>query len=421
MRRKLLALGLLASVWPMSGCLPDASTPEDLVESVLGVTTAPGDVAPTASSTASAPATAAGPSVVDNQPQPAAAPDVQTVSGNLRGEGSYQIFELGAGSAGDQWTIRPNGLLGSPFVVGLFDRQFNLVRRLYMGNGSRLTHTLRAATDQLKLGVMVPVGQAGGRFRFEAELSSRNAVPAPRPQTVWLNFSSASDLKVHTRSPVTFAAFDAAMIGDAYAGHTDTIKRTIVAEMQADYAAYNITIISSDDAPAPSGPHSVVHFGGDVSGLLGLADSVDAYNADDSQNAIVYIDSFAAYWTMRLTPEEMGLMIANVASHELGHLLGLYHTKDPEDVMDTTGTAWELAANQSFGRALLEPSVFVTGYEDSPVLLRRTLGPAGTSTAKQLAAARIVLPTGALIRRLAQKEVTYACGTCAELYYGEEE
>ena len=59
------------------------------------------------------------------------------------------------------------------------------------------------------------------------------------------------------------------------------------------------------------------------------------------------MEAFASYGTMKLEPAEFAVAIANVASHELGHLLGLPY-EDPDDVMDTTGLAWDLAGEQWF-------------------------------------------------------------------------
>lgn len=333
-------------------------------------------------------------------------------SGSVGGSGDYRLFELGAGSRGDEWYIAPDGSLG-PFVVVLFDADKNLLMRTYMSYGRSLHHVLRADTSQVYLGVMAPIYGDGGDFSLTADFSPGQGAPALAPQVVYLNFDAGYDVQVHSRDPVSFSAFDAARLGDAYAGHTQDMKDVILQEMLADYAGLDVVILSSDDSPEPGEPHSVIHFGGDEAGLLGLADNVDNYNQEISQNAMVYTENFAPYSAMQLTPEEMSVMIANVASHELGHLLGLYHTQDPNSIMDTTGSAWDLAENQSFMRGPLEESVFATGWENSPELLARTVGTKSSGTSKTLAWRKSA--SYLAIRRFAAEELHSSCGTCLAL------
>ena len=338
--------------------------------------------------------------------------DSGSLSGTL-GAGEYRLYPIGASAAGDQWTVDLTSL-GS-FVIVLMESDTSLVRREFMSAGRSFTHVMRRATSQTYVGIMTPANGSAGGFRMNLRRQAAVAVPGPAHQTVYLDFSGARSLSVHGEPAVSFGALDAATVNPAYSNQTDALKSAIVSLVRADYAPYDVTIVTSDEGPLPADAHSTVYFGGNSSGLLGLADGVDNYNQHDNESAIVYIEGFQPYQTMRLSVAQMGVMIGNVASHELGHLLGLYHTRDPNDILDTTGSAWDLAGVQDFEAAQLESSVFATGVQNSPALLTQIVGlspvPAKLSSANQ----RPLVAGSAALKQLMNRDLGTACGTCRHL------
>ncbi len=400
------SLTLIILLSPL-GCGPQTaeSTAGDTIDAIVGI----GDNLLDDTSTAS----------VSTDPTSSGTTSGSSVaSGSVGDDYDYRLFEVGRAYAGDEWSISTAADMSvfSSYLVVLMDENHDLIHRQIVNARSPLAHIMRNDSEVLYLGVTAAYGRSGGDFSFQVSRTADVSIPPARRQVVYLNFDGGSDVQVHSRDGINFPAFDSGDVGALYAGDTAAMKAAIIEAMEEDYADYNLVIMTSDEGPPPTDePYATLHFGGDDSRLLGLADSVDQYNEDRWECAIIYIGSFADFSVMDLPTDEMGQMIGNVASHELGHLLGLFHTKVPEDVMDTTGTAWDLAENQSFTRGALEQSVFPVGYENSPARLLETLGRGSgkSETAKAISQEKAIRK--AALRALVRDEMPSRCGTCLHL------
>lgn len=299
--------------------------------------------------------------------------DVQefVLEGSLADGRDYALFHFGPGKAGDAWrvTAPSTARLPTGIRVALFDENLMLLSR----SGTALDHVLRRDIDDVVFGVALSGDGRPQDFRLSA---TKTRAPAPQPSAklVYLDFSGASKVVVQSRPPTSFAAFDAASLGTQYAGTTATVKAALIARIARHYAAYNIELISSDDVPPPSAPHSTIYIGGKADGWLGLADKVNEYNQVEDANAIVFAENFALYENMQLTPEEIGAMIGDVVAHELGHLLGLYHTATPECLMEGAGSVWDMIFGRELRTDALASSVFPVGQVDLPQILADTVG-----------------------------------------------
>jgi hypothetical protein len=300
----------------------------------------------------------------------------QTSKCSIGASPEYQLFGIKSkGLQNDQLTVELRS--GSHLLVAVFDESKNLLYRTVASNMQSLVYILREPTN-LQVGVTLSSGSEAknvGKCSLEVvKVPDQNPSNSPALQRVVLDFDGAENITINRRKNLSFGPMDAAEIDPRFAGQTEQMKQFITQDIKGNYAPYNVEISTSDE-PLPPEPYSTVYFAAlEGGGLLGLADNVDKYNSDKQQNAIVFLNAYRNYQIMDLSIEEMNQMISNTVSHELGHLLGLYHVAQPDDIMDTTGTAWELIEKQSFGRAQLDKTVFPTGFQNSPQLLAWGVG-----------------------------------------------
>ncbi len=296
-----------------------------------------------------------------------------TASIRLRGQPDYGLFDLGSAAAGDEWSVLAEGDGAWRVVLALFDEQDNLLWRERLPLGQRMVCTVRRPTARLQLGVMA-TSEEPVECVLTAGVRHGQAVPEPRPQLVWLDFGPASGVHVNRDRSSSIDAFAAEDIGRQYAGQTDVLRSKIVETIRGLYAEYAVEILSSDEDPAPTEPHATIYFGGESGRFLGLSDGVDQANLRCDDAAIVYVDAFALYDVMALSAAELGRMIGNTAAHELGHLLGLCHTRGAQQLMDDSRGAWDLAGESLLGRAPLAETVFPFGMQDADAVLSANVG-----------------------------------------------
>ncbi len=303
------------------------------------------------------------------------------IQGRIAGSDDVDIYDLGFVSPGDRIIVTMSADLTLDGALALFDEDgaallVNDNRNVYLGRrepfidvvASRFSSSCYVAVSA------TPTLDDVGDYTLVASKQPDSPVSEGRSSTVLLVFSGGDDVRIGRRPAVDVQPFDAEGIHPSFADQTDQMVAELVAMVREDYEAYDINILSTSEGDRFDGSMSRVFFGTFDPGLLGVAEGVDEFDADQQQEAIIFTDTFAAFSQIEPTVLQMAQALANVTSHEIGHLLGLVHTRDTLGIMDITASLRGLTADQAFRASPLHETVFPIGDQDSIDLLLGTLG-----------------------------------------------
>jgi hypothetical protein len=239
--------------------------------------------------------------------------------------------------------------------------------------GSYIDEVVWDAGDHFYLAISKYYGdRIGGAYHASVHIDRGGTVTRPPVQVLLLNFNAGS-VTVSGEGTITCAAFNAANIDANYAGSTAQIKAKIAETVRHGYRNTGLIVVTSDDPPPAPGTFSTVYFGAYSADKFGIAQGVDQGNANRSDCAVVFTYDFDKPFATQPTVDGIGVAIGNVAAHEAGHLLGLNHVADVTDLMDTTGTASTLLADQEFKTSPLDISIFPFGLQNGPAMLNRVV------------------------------------------------
>ncbi len=311
------------------------------------------------------------------------------VSGESRFAGRIQpstdvdVYALGPMEPGDRIVARVSAADGSSLDAhaALFNDEVEIINlnddEDYEADilDSLIEHDMRHASANVYLAVTSsPAAPSRGTYTVEVTITRDGEAPQPQAQNVLLDFRGGS-VFIPSFGRETVDAFAAAEIDDRLAGRDAEAKEQIRTDLEDRYRGYGIEFYATDDPVLPNeGDYTRLLFGGERSGLFGIAEQIDPYNADPTDEAVIYTEDWASILLMPPSTDEILTGIANVAAHELGHLLGLQHTVDITGLMDSSGGASTVLVPQAFKRSPVNDDVFSFGWQDAPQLLSETLG-----------------------------------------------
>jgi hypothetical protein len=304
------------------------------------------------------------------------------VRGRLDDPEDVDVFDLGPVLPGDRVFVEMSAAGDLEAALALFDdggaaQLVNDHRNVYLGRSTPFIDVIiRRPADACWVTVAATPGfSTRGDYALMTSVQPGLPLPDVHPDVVLLDFRGGSNVRIGSRSAVNVPPFDASNISREFSPTvTDAMIRQIVATVREDYEGFNVTILSTSEGAADNGLMTRLYFGTYDPALLGVAEGVDEFNADTRQSAIVFTDTFSAFMRLDPTVSEMSQAVANVASHEIGHLLGLVHTDDPAGLMDVTASLRELTKDQHFRKSPLYSAVFPIGFQDAVQSLLDSVG-----------------------------------------------
>jgi len=292
--------------------------------------------------------------VIPNENAPVA------VQGLLGSGEDVLVWNLGPADIGESLTVRQIDAIDGYAKTAFFDEDLDIVQIGVLRNPIAFPdHAQVACSTATPTSVLYVAVCAKAEFtplviHLEIDRQPGAARRAQAAPFVVLNFDGAEEIRLGTRTGIRITPFRAEDVSNRFLGRTTALRGLIHDAVQRDFEECGVPVFDLATAN-PNDPDAlVVH--------LGRLD-LDGLGAAASQ-AVVNTVAFSLLEPLAPTQAELAQAIANVVSHEPGHLLGLNHTLDPADIMNPTANPADLLIDQTFRHAPLDPLVFPIGAQD---------------------------------------------------------
>ena len=302
-------------------------------------------------------------------------------TGMIDRPGDIDVYEIGTLSPGDRvfaGVARLNGDLDA--VAAIFDHReylvaFNDDRTPDASNLNPLIDiVIRGEVGLYYLAIIAyPDSNTYGQYQATVRVQREVGEPPPQPQTLYLNWAGGTNIEVPNVGIFDLPPFSATDVGFP-ASLSKRLKQRVQEIVRDRYADYALNVLSSDETLHPPEPHSTVYFGGADAMAFAISQQIDTFNKDATDRAIIFTNGFVGAFSQTPSLEQMAQAIGNTVAHEVGHLLGLVHTSDCSDLMDTSCTNNRLLAPQEFSTAPIDQSVFPFGMQPETDILSWLIG-----------------------------------------------
>lgn len=303
----------------------------------------------------------------------------QGIIGEIDSVVDVDVYDLGAVEVGDLIIAQLDP--GDTGVMALFDETGALLlvndhRNVFLGRVEVFIEiVIRRPGDSCYLAVATTPGFGGiSQYTIVAYKVPNQSLPVSYSATVILVFEETWTIHIGSRATISISDFDGADISPVFENDTQQIMDLVVSNVRIHFAAYDVEVLSTHEGSSVEPWDTKLYFGGYDASILGLAEGVDEFNTTSGQSAIVFVETFSAFMRLQPTVAEIAHALSNVASHEIGHLLGLIHTADMEAVTDVTASLNSLLIPQTFRRSAIHDTVFPIGAQDAHQMLIDNVG-----------------------------------------------